>query len=164
MRKTTFSLTTLPMTFPMFIWTFNLVKLNANKTSVSHAVFWFISESELLESKLLFSNSFSLVAFDALSADKSIRKCSALTGVRALSSLFVALASFSAVGWVIGFVLMSPRKRRRTIRRRYHAFGNARISVSRRMSYLNDAVPMSTIVENRTIARCSLDFLKFVSK
>uniref|UniRef100_A0A8D8XMM4 Uncharacterized protein n=1 Tax=Cacopsylla melanoneura TaxID=428564 RepID=A0A8D8XMM4_9HEMI len=45
--------------------------------------------------------------------------------------------------------------------RLYHALGNARISVRRRMSYLNEADPMSTMVENRMVAPlvCSVTFL-----
>lgn len=79
-----------------------------------------------------------------------------LVGVAAVSGSFARL--------VFIFVLISPRNKRRTIRRLYQAFGKAKISVSRRISYLNEALPISTIVENRTMARCSLDFLKFVSK
>ncbi len=43
----------------------------------------------------------------------------------------------------------SPRKRRLASVLRYQAFGRARISVSRRMSYLNDAEPTSITAENR---------------
>ena len=40
-------------------------------------------------------------------------------------------------------MLSSPRKSRRARFRRYHALGSDRISDSRRMSYLKDALPMS---------------------
>ena len=91
----------------------------------------------------------------------------------ACSLLFMSVELVGLVGVAVSgsfarlvfiFVLISPRNKRRTIRRLYQAFGKAKISVSRRISYLNEALPISTIVENRTMARCSLDFLKFVSK
>lgn len=40
-------------------------------------------------------------------------------------------------------MVWSPRKRRRAMLRRYQALGKARISLSRLMSYLKEAEPMS---------------------
>ena len=47
-------------------------------------------------------------------------------------------------------MLSSPRKSRRARFRRYHALGSDRISDSRRMSYLKDALPMSQMAREKT--------------
>lgn len=48
-------------------------------------------------------------------------------------------------------IVWSPRKRRLAILRRYQALGKARISLSRLMSYLNEAEPMSHTAKRRMI-------------
>lgn len=45
-------------------------------------------------------------------------------------------------------ILRSPKNIRRTMDLLYQALGKAKISVSRRISYLNEADPMSVMVEN----------------
>lgn len=46
-------------------------------------------------------------------------------------------------------IVWSPRKRRLAMLRRYQALGKARISLSRLMSYLKEAEPMSHTAEGR---------------
>lgn len=60
--------------------------------------------------------------------------------------------TFSAESGVAGpeagrLIVWSPRKRRLAILRRYQALGKARISLSRLMSYLKEAEPMSHTAE-----------------
>lgn len=51
---------------------------------------------------------------------------------------------------LLGTVLVrSPKKSLRTMLRLYQARGNAKISVKRLMSYLNEADPMSTIAKEK---------------
>lgn len=59
--------------------------------------------------------------------------------------------------WVVNnkspgrLIVWSPRKRRLAILRRYQALGKARISLSRLMSYLKDAEPMSHTATGRIL-------------
>ena len=48
-------------------------------------------------------------------------------------------------------IVWSPRKRRRAILRRYQALGKARISLSRLMSYLKEAEPMSHTAKEESV-------------
>lgn len=48
-------------------------------------------------------------------------------------------------------MLRSPKNNLRTIDLLYHALGNARISVKRLISYLNEAEPISVIAERENI-------------
>lgn len=58
-------------------------------------------------------------------------------------------------------ILKSPKNILRTIDLRYQAFGKARISVNRLISYLNDAEPISIIaVDNQVL----IIFLQFSTR
>lgn len=52
------------------------------------------------------------------------------------------------------FIVWSPRKRRLAILLLYQALGNARISLSRRISYLKEAEPMSQTAETEIKKMC----------
>lgn len=59
------------------------------------------------------------------------------------------------------FTVWSPRNRRLAILLLYQALGNARISLSRRISYLNEADPISQTADGEIKLELRTDFQNF---
>lgn len=139
---------TFPITLPMFMWTFSFLKLMANSTRVSQAVQLFISGLGLLEWLDSTLNAFPLPGLPPSCSRPSLSLSLLFrSGERSdlvLATAEVVPAELSSSAWLAD-MLRSPRNIRRTMERRYHAFGKARISVRRRMSYLNEAEPISVM-------------------
>ena len=188
--------TTLPITLPIFMWTFSLVKFAANRTSVSQeselppppCVFLSFIASvtwprpaffELTASLSKLSHSLSLdrgwplgccgepsplvCCWPALPQLLPLMKVLLLLLSRRLVSLLslelpdppapwqvlsFGSSSSSIISFTVASSPRSPRNNLRTMVRRYQAFGKAKISARRLMSYLKRAVPISMIVEN----------------